>query len=105
MPALVTLALILLLVRKRRFDVAFLIAAGFDGFLRTGELLNLKNKDIQIDAGYLGAIRLAFTKTGQRHAAFQSSTILDPLVGRLFRLHEMQSPHGKDQEAYIFSWQ
>ena len=96
------LARIWYLVRKRRFDVAFLVAAGFDSFLRTGELLGLKNKDIQIDADYLGAIRLSFTKSGQRHAAFESSTIQDPLVGRLYRLHELYSPHGKDHEAYVY---
>ena len=63
LPALDTLALIWYLVRKRRFDVAFLIAAGFDGFLRTGELLNLKNKDIQVDANYLG-VRIGFHENG-----------------------------------------
>ena len=101
LPALITLALIWLLVRKRRFDCAFLVAAGYDGFLRTGELLNLKNKDVRLDVNFLGAVKLAFTKSGQRHAAFESSVIQDKLVGRLFRMHERPSPHGNDPEPYI----
>ena len=103
LPGLVVLALIWYLVRRRRYDAAFLVAAGFDGFLRTGEMLNLMNKDVQIGADNLGAIRFAFTKSGQRHAAFESSTVQDPLVGRLFRLHVAHSPQGQDPEAYIFS--
>ena len=102
LPALVTLALIWYLVRKRRFDVAFLIAAGFDGFLRAGEMLNLKNNDIRVDSNFLCAIGWTFTKSGQRHAAFESSTIQCVFAGQLYRLHERQSPHGGDPEAYIY---
>ena len=103
LPRLVVLALILFFIRKRRFDLAFLMAAGFDGFLRTGELLALTNKDVQIDRNHLGAICLAFTKSGQRHAAFESSTIQDPLVGQLFRLHVERSPNGRGRENLIFA--
>ena len=70
MPALIALGLAWFCVRKKRVDAAFLILAGFDSFLRTGELMSLLNKDVLVDDEGLGVIRLVHTKSGQRHAAF-----------------------------------
>ena len=102
LPATVALGLIWYFVRKRRFDIAFLIAAGFDSFLRTGELLLLKNKDVCLDMEGSGTIKLAHTKSGQRHAAFESTTILDGMVADLFRIHQRRSPHGREPNEFVY---
>ena len=80
----------------------FLIAAGFDSFLRTGELMLLKNKDVNLDVDNSGTIKSAHTKSGQRHAAFESSTILDSMVSELFRIHQRRSPHGREPNEFVF---
>ena len=71
-----------------QYSFAFLCALGFDCALRTGEILHLAEKDISFSSsGDLGAVNLLFTKSGQRNAAFEAVTVLDPLVYRLWRLH------------------
>ena len=42
------------------------------------------------------------TKSGQRHAAFESSTILGSVVFEFYRIHQGRSPHGRDPEAYVY---
>ena len=79
MPAVVALALAGWFLGKGYPGAAFLVAAGFDGFLRTGEMLSLTWSDVVVE-GTSGIIRLAHTKSGQRNAAFEASTIIDPLV-------------------------
>lgn len=90
MPPLVLLAFILFFLWERNFAGAFLLAAGFDGFVRTHEMLDLLLGDVQIDAHDTGVINLRRTKSGQRNAGFEAGIILDPLVGRLWRLFLLQ---------------
>ena len=102
LPASVALGLIWFCVRKRRYDVAFLIAAGVDSFLRTGELMLLKNKDVSLDLEDSGTIKLTHTKSGQKHAAFESSIIQDSMVVDVYRIHQRRSPHGNDPNEFVF---
>ena len=61
-------------------QVAFALSLllGFYGLLRTGELLNLRNKDIvQESANSVAVISLGMTKGGQRAGAAESVTITE----------------------------
>ena len=102
MPALVVLALIEWLLAHRQEAAAFLVAAGFDGFLRTRELLSLTWSDVMVEKDGRGVISLAHTKVGQRHAAFEASVILDPLVGQLFQRALKARTPGTSDDFYIF---
>ena len=102
MPALVAVALAWFFVRHNQLGGAFLVLLGFDCFLRTGELLSLTLADIVISEDDLGVVKLSHTKTGQRHAAFEASTILDPACGRLFRALKRQLPAGIHEDNYVF---
>ena len=64
MPALVALGLAWYFVRRQRIGGALILLAGYDAFLRTGEMLSLTFADFNIDAHLLGAIRLEHTKRG-----------------------------------------
>ena len=85
MPVHVSIALAWFFIRSQDFGGAFLILTGVDCFLRTGELLSLISDDVPIGVDGRGAIKLAHTKTGQRHAAFEAATVNDPACGQLFR--------------------
>ena len=62
----------------------------------------MKNKDVCLDSNGSGTIKLTHTKSGQRHASFESSTIFDDMVSKLFRIHQQRSPHGRDPNEFIF---
>ena len=78
-----------------------LILAGFDSFLRTGEMLSLTYSDFVIDDNNRAVIRLAHTKSGQRHAAFEASVIADPLVGMMYRVVKKTLPVRTHPDHYI----
>ena len=80
-----------------------LLLFGFDCFLRTGELLSLTLADVVIGDDNLGILKLAHTKSGQRHAAFEASTLTDPACGRLFRAFRRELPAGTHPDNYIFA--
>ena len=79
-----------------------LILAGFDSFLRTGEMLSLTFSDFVIDDNNRGVIRLAHTKSGQRHAAFEAAVIADPLVGMMYRVVKKTLPARTHPDHYIY---
>jgi hypothetical protein len=58
--------------------------------------------DIVLDESDTGVVRLGHTKTGRRHAAFEASTINDPLCGRLFRAYLATLPDRTHREHYLF---
>ena len=103
LPALVVLALIEWLLAHRQESAAFLVAAGFDGFLRTRELLSLTWADVIVDKDGRGVISLAHTKVGQRNAALEASVILDPLVGRQFERALAARVPGTADDFYVFA--
>ena len=85
MPPSVALALAWYFVRMGQIGGAFILLAGYDCFLRTGEMLSLTFGDVAFGDNNQGIIKLEHTKTGQRHAAFEASAVNDPVCGRLFR--------------------
>ena len=102
MPVQVALALAWYFVRMGHLGGAFLIVLGFDGFLRTGELLSLIIADIKIGDEDTGVVRLEHTKTGQRNAAFEATTINDPLCIQLFRRYLQELPANTSHRNYVF---
>jgi hypothetical protein len=101
-PDLVAMALAWYCVRAGDLGAAFLMLAGFDGFLRTGELLSLWISDVGVDASG-GLIKLSHTKSGQRHAAFEASTMRSSLVAKMFRIFVSRLPPGTNLNSYIFA--
>ena len=81
----------------------FLVAAGFDGFLRTREMLSLTFADVKTDAKGGGVISLAHTKVGQQNAAFEASVMLDPIVPALYARAVAAVPAGTSPDFYIFA--
>ena len=102
MPAQVAIALAWYFVRAGYVGGAFLILLGFDCFLRTQEMLSLVITDISFGTDGSGVVRLAHTKTGRRHAAFEASTILDPALGLLFQVYCRLLPRNTHGQNYIF---
>ena len=102
MPVQVAIALAWYFVRTGQLGGAFLILTGFDCFLRSGEMLSLVIDDVVMDADNRGVIKLEHTKTGQRHAAFEASTINDPACIRLFRKYLRGLPSSTSRQNYIF---
>ena len=82
---------------------AFLVALGFDAFLRTGELMNLRISDLVFErGGTAGAVRLEHTKSGQRNAASEALTVNDPLVALLWKLACQERPPGTHPENPVY---
>ena len=103
MPPLVTLALAAELIARREYEAAFLVLISFGCFLLTGEMLSLVYDDIVIWPDFGGVVSLGHTKSGKRHAAYEASTIFDPLVGKAFeKLSSIRDRHGSGQD-FIFS--
>ena len=65
-------------------------------------MLGLRISDVLLDESGTGVIRLDWTKTGQRHAAFEAATLNDPVSGRLFSLFLASLPAGTSHEHYVF---
>ena len=104
MPPLVCLGLTAYFVMLGDWEGAFLLAAGFDSFLRTGEIMTLTIGDVLIESvEVLGVIKLAHTKTGQRHAAFEATTVMDPLVAQLWLVVRARIPAGSSQNCFVYS--
>ena len=102
MPVQVALALAWYFVRMGHLGGAFLILLGFDGFLRTGELMSLIIADIKIGDEDTGVVRLEQTKTGQRNAAFEATTINDPLCVHLFRRYLRELSPSTSHRNFVF---
>ena len=77
--------------------------AGFESFLRTEEILSLTIGDVSLDRHGGGVIKLAHTKTSQRHAAFKVSTMMDPMVAQLFCRSQRHLPPGTHKDHYMFA--
>ena len=101
MPPFVCLGLVAFFASRGDWEGAFLVAASFDSF-RTSEILSLVIGDIVTSEDQLGVIKLAHTKVGQRHAAFEASTILDPLVTKLWKIVRSRIPAGSSSNLWIY---
>ena len=78
----------------------------FDGFLRTGELLNITWADVSYGfGGKSGVINLLHTKTGQKNAAYEALPILDPMVYSAWKHARASVPRGTSSEHFVYPWQ
>ena len=102
MPVEVAIGLSWFFVRNGHLGGALLILIGFDCFLRTGELLSLILDDLSFDDNNQGVVKLAHTKTGQRHAAFEAATINDPAIGLLYKRLRAALPPNTSGRNYVF---
>lgn len=66
-------------------------------------MLSLTIGDVALDEQDGGIIKLAHTKSGQRHAAFEVATIHDHVVAKLCRFFQRSLPAGTNTEHYIFA--
>lgn len=88
LSALITRAFVNLLVDQGEVCAAFLIALGFHAYLRTGELLRLQFRDLQLGASS-GIVTIRGGKSGLRHNIDEAVALYDELVlqlGQLTRL-------------------
>ena len=69
-------------VALKHYRFAALIAIGFHGLLRTGELLALKWKDLEVSLT-CGVASLDHSKTGWRTGAKEAIALRDPLTLQL----------------------
>ena len=105
LPSNVIVAMAAIALEKGFPSMAFLLILGFDGFLRTCEILNLTTADVSFDSrGRLGVVSLKDTKTGQQNAAFEALPIADPLVYRLWRLHLQHIPPGTSASHFVWPY-
>ena len=102
LPALVVFGMIHWFLLRGHDAVAFLVAAGFESFLRTREMLSLTWADFQVGESS-GVISLAHTKTGQRSASFEASTMSDPAVLALYRRARATCAAGTGEDFYVFA--
>jgi hypothetical protein len=102
MPVEVLLALAWYFVRMNCIGGAVMLVIGFDCFLRTGEMLSLVHSDLTFGPDGSGVVRLSHTKTGQRHGAFEASTINDPFCGRLYRALRRSLPLDLEPGHFLF---
>ena len=65
-------------------------------------MLSLIISNVTVGEDNTGVVRLAHTKTGQRHAAFEASTFNDPICGQLFRFFRRSLPGHTHVNNYIF---
>ena len=101
-PGIVVLAMAHYFAGLGEWGAMFLILAGFDGFLRTREMLSLTYEDVRVDRSGGGVISLAHTKVGQQNAAFEASVMLDPLVPAAFARACAGAAAGTSKGFYIF---
>ena len=66
-------------------------------------MIRLCYDDVAVDQHGGGVISLAFTKSGQRNAAFDASVINDAVVPQLFAVATANAPAGTSRDCYIFA--
>lgn len=91
LPRVIALALIGLFLEWEEPQMAFLIGLGFHTFLRTGEMLNLVNKDVKLEKGAPGAVTVRKSKTGLRFNIDEAVAIYDVELYQLWELCHLPS--------------
>ena len=94
MSPVVALGLAGLCVTSGMMDVAALLLIGFDAFLRTGELFNIRKQDVVL-YDTKAMIRLKSSKTGLRQGHTEMVIVESPVALRWLRrvVREIQEPH------------
>ena len=99
MPEAVCKALVGLFMELEEVSFAFLIVLGYHAYLRTGELLKLRNKDIQCRL-HDGVVTIRASKTGLRFNIDEAVSIYDLTVIRLWECHSLLH---RDADALVWS--
>ena len=86
MPENVCKALVGLFMELNEVSLAFLIALGYHAYLRTGELLKLRNQDVQCRK-HDGVVTIRASKTGLRFNIDEAVSIYDATVIQLWEIH------------------
>ena len=89
--ALVVQAFIALLLKQERVAAAFLIGLGFHAYLRTGELLSLQFRDLQLGTN-TGVVTIRGGKSGLRHNMDEAVALYDSFIVQLGQLARLL-PH------------
>ncbi len=100
--ALIVRAFVAWLVEQEHLCSAFLIALGFHAYLRTGELLSLKFRDLQLGAT-TGIVTIRGGKSGLRHNIDEAVAIYDSLVVSLGQLVALL-PHNSHPQSPVWPW-
>ena len=93
----IVMAMIELSLQQKLLWMAAVLAVGFHGFLRSGELLTITPGSLMLDStSALGVLRLGLTKGGQRRGVEEAVTIDSPSSysrprHRLFALHPVSA--------------
>eukprot|EP00438_Fugacium_kawagutii_P017025 Skav211322 [mRNA] locus=scaffold3035:16954:19240:- [translate_table: standard] len=92
LSALIVRAFVNFLVDHEEVAAAFLIALGFHAYLRTGELLSLRFRDLQLGTNR-GVVTIRGGKSGLRHNIDEAVALYDPLVLQLGQLARLLPRH------------
>eukprot|EP00438_Fugacium_kawagutii_P005000 Skav230039 [mRNA] locus=scaffold465:66745:71032:+ [translate_table: standard] len=84
-PADIVRAFVSYLLDRSEVAAAFLIALGFHAYLRTGELMALQFRDLQVNE-VAGVVSIRGGKTGRRLNVCEAVAIYDPVVRQLAML-------------------
>eukprot|EP00438_Fugacium_kawagutii_P033223 Skav231044 [mRNA] locus=scaffold446:243817:254709:+ [translate_table: standard] len=94
---LIVAAMIVRAVHRDELAFGVLLAVGFHGLLRTGELLSLQFQDIEFTS-QCGVISLKSSKSGLRTGAEEAIAVRDPLTLQLLHtLRAIRSPSAGDK--------
>ena len=100
--ALIVRAFVAWLVDQEHICSAFLFALGFHTYLRTGEMLTLRFRDLQLGVA-TGIVTIRGGKSGLRHNIDEAVAIYDPLVIQLGHLATLM-PHNVSPHASVWPW-
>ena len=84
MPEVIVLAFVGWLLAQDLVGVAAMVAASFQCFLRTGEMLSLTPTNVFLRVGYVGVLSLGWTKSALGKGSPGSVAMDCSAYGRLF---------------------
>lgn len=100
--AIIVRAFVSWLVDQEHVCSAFLFALGFHAYLRTGELLSLRFKDLQLGTR-TGIVTIRGGKSGLRNNIDEAVALYDPLVVQLGQLAALL-PHNNNPQSPVWPW-
>ena len=103
LPPALCLGFIHILIEDDELELAFLLALGFECFLRPGEMQSLRWSDVELpDESSHGIIRLVDTKTSRRTGAPEVLTFRDDVTVGLFRALQLRRPRNQSMDLICF---
>lgn len=102
LSAVIVRAFVNYLVDHEQVSAAFLIALGFHAYLRTGELLQLQFRDLQLGSKS-GVVTIRGGKSGLRHNIDEAVALYDGLVIELGQITRLL-PHHHSGSALVWPY-